>query len=41
MAAAYKLHDFQIGEIFGKVFSEDELDNLSTIAASLLTLRMP
>lgn len=41
MASAYKLHDFQIGEIFGKVFSEDELDNLSTIAASLLTLRMP
>lgn len=41
MAAAYKIHDFQISEIFGKVFSDDELDNLSMIAASLLTLRMP
>lgn len=41
MASAYKLHDFQIGEIFGKVFSDEELDNLSMVAASLLTLRMP
>ena len=41
MTAANELHEFQIQEIFGKVFSDEELDNLSMVAASLLTLRMP
>lgn len=41
MTAANELHEFQIHEIFGSVFSEDELDNLCAVEASLLTLRLP